>query len=829
MHRPLTAHRRTQQLRLPLLAAVLAFLFVVSATTTAVALPASKRLDQCRLDRWGIRDGLPGYDITSLAQTPDGFLWIGTTQGLLRFDGSSFTIFDNQNVKGLTNNTIRSLAVDPAGHLLVGAEWCGYGTLVNGVYTRSNFPDDHWNASRYLHSSPDGSLWVGYQGYRFIVRDHGMRASEGAQARLSARADRIAADGLYTTGVVDLDNHGDALVSMVYGGLYKVDKHNHVTKFQTTPAITVNDFTSMIRGGDGSIWCGTDANGLYQIKGNAVKHFTTANGLCSNTIHCLYVDSEGRLWIGTNSGIASCDKTGFHHFGIADGLAADDVTAIAEDHEGNLWAASGVYLNRFANTSLTAISIGGRNVQEMGGISAAPGGNLYFAARSGLWSKPPRPDGVPKSIIPTAVMFATTGPDSKLYASYQQGRAWVIARQDAPNKWTEQKIPFQPLKMIPLDGKLLIIGVHQEVQEFGKAQRNLVYPVSQDSQFYDARVDRHNTLWIGCNQGLAYYRAGKGGVANCGLPTGAHVLSIETSDPRYLWLGTDKGIARVDGTAYAQGSTDWKSMTCTLYGVDAGIPSNDCLQILRDHTGNIWVGGYFGILRISVDQFAAYDAHKIKALSPRIFTAADGIHDYPVVNMPTKTDDGKLWFFGVRGVTMIDPDNLDHNPLAPPLDIEEATANGLPLPQDKEAQIAPGDGTFTARYCGLSYVEPEKVMFRYKLEGFDEDWIPAGTRRSVNYTNLPPGHYTFRVTACNNDGIWNEKEASISFVLLPHFYETMWFHILVGVAVAIMLALIVVVRTRRNETHAHELEVKVDARTSELDATTRQLTSVQEE
>jgi len=248
----------------------------------------------------------------------------------LRFDGAGFTIFNNQNVKGLTNNTIRSLAVDAGGRLLVGSEWCGYGRLTDGVYQRANFPDDHWNATRYFHNSPDGSLWVGYQGYGNVLRER------------DGHVDSVQTGGNYATGVVDMAAKGSVLVSMMYGGLFTVDKANHSAPFHTVPAIAATDFTAIARAGDGSIWCATDTNGLYRIRGNVATHFDISNGLCSNTVHCLFVDSSQRLWIGTNAGIASYDKTGFHRYGIADGLAADDVTAIGEDREGNLWVATGV-------------------------------------------------------------------------------------------------------------------------------------------------------------------------------------------------------------------------------------------------------------------------------------------------------------------------------------------------------------------------------------------------------------------------------------------------------------------------------------------------------
>ena len=797
---------------LPLAAFVWLLALLVSP---AHALPADKRLDQCRLDTWGIRDGLPGYDITALAQTRDGFLWVGTTQGLLRFDGGSFTVFNSSNVRGLTSSTIRSLSVDHAGRLMIGTEWCGYGRLVDGAYHRSLYPDSHWNSTQYLYESADGTVWVGYRGYHFFLRDR------------KSRIDKIDAPGLYLTGIVNMP--GYTLASMNYGGLFAVDDAGHATPFHTSPSIPINDFTSMVKTADGSIWCGTGDHGLFRIRNGAASHFDMSTGLSSNVVRCLFIDSARRLWIGTNKGVDSYDSQGFHHFGMADGLAADDVTSIAEDHEGNLWVATGIYLNRFANTRLTPISIGSPDVQEVGGISPAPGNNLYYCARSGLWIVPPKPNGVPEQVASWPTKLATTGADGKIYAAWSpNGRKWITGRLDGKT-WTQHVIPYEPLKLIPMGSQVIIVGVHQEIQAFGAPTSVLVYPKAASNQFYEAIPDRHGTIWIGCNQGLAYFRNGHGGVVDCGLPAGAHVLSIDTSDPDCLWLGTDRGLARVWGNAYSTGAGSIKTLYCKLYGIDAGIPSNDCLQVLRDHDGKIWVGGYFGIMCVDEGQLAAYDKHIVKSLSIHPFTAADGIHYYPWVAMPAKTADGTLWFLGYRGVTMIAPDHLDHNALPPPVIVEEASANDQALTQGRSTRVSPGNGSLVVRYCGLSFVEPEKVLFRYKLDGFDTGWIYAGTRRVASYTNLPPGRYTFHVSACNNDGLWNDDGASVTFVLLPHFYETLWFHGLIALLCLMVLGAVSVSRTRMIERRARELEVDVAERTSELIDANRQLTAVQKE
>ena len=796
------------------------FLLLLFATILpASAIAPSKQLALCRLDTWGIRDGLPGYDITALAQTPDGFLWIGTTQGLLRFDGTSFTVFDRHNVPGLTNTTIRGLGVDSSGNLLIGAEWCGYGRLIDGKYVRSEFPDEHWNATHIFHTSSDGSLWVGYQGYAYVLRERA-----GIVQKITVP------NGLNMSGIVDLP-HDEVLISTIFGGLYVISPTGVVKPFVTSPAIADNDFTSMAQLADGSIWIGTDAHGMYRIDGGRSTHLTTDNGLASNTIHCLFVDSHKRLWIGTNDGIDSPLGSGFAHFSAGDGLGSDNVSSILEDREGDLWVASGLYLNRFAETKFTPVGFGKGMMDQIEQMSLSNGA-LLCGTRNGLWSLPPSSNYEAIRLTDFRADGAVKLPNGDLIVwRKRDGSSSEIGTVRAGKLLSMKEVNYSPFLGIP-DGKGVdIYGAMGWWQHFDiDGQNNLsatsarrkLFPGLDQVQIFDIKPVGDGSLWIGTDHGLARCSDGHAKLLTLALPADAHVLSIDATVPKQLWLATDKGLCRVDIDAAGANKV-------TIYTKRDGLPSDELLQVLRDDDGSLWVGGYFGIFDVRIFDIDAYDHGSSHTLILRTHGSSDGIRSYPRIGSPAKTRDGKLWFVGRRGLTEIDPRQMVENKLPPPVQIEEAIASGVTLRPGTQTRVAPGDGSFLVRYAGLSYVEPEQVRFKVRLEGFDQGWIDAGSKRVANYTNLPPGTYIFHVSACNNARVWNTTGATIKFVLLPHFYQTLWFRLIL-VALTVVAAIgLIILRTRNVVQRARELEAKVTQRSAELIDANSKLTDFEEE
>ena len=784
-------------------------IFVLAAllflSIPAVALPVTKQLKACRLDIWGVRDGMPGYDITSLAQTPDGFVWIGTTQGLLRFDGVSFTDFNHTNVAGLTNDTIRSLYVSHAGQLCVGAESCGYGRLINGAFIRGKYAYAEWNATRYMNESSDGSLWIGFHNVdrHIILRENAAGATE------------IPATGLYLTGIVPFTGHS-LLASTIYGGLYIVSPDGHATPYSKPPAGGINDFTGLTRTQGGDIWCATDSNGLFRLRNGNWTRYDVSNGLPSNSIHCMFADREGRLWVGTNHGVGYLGRHGFESFGLADGLAVDDVSAITEDHEGNLWVATGTSLNRFADNAAIPVSIGPRDEADINGVNQGRPGHLLCSSRSGLWD-----------VLANDCQVVTRLADFEVKATIEDRSgdliSWWYDKQSARHigrlqhgVWQTQPIDFSPVKLIESGDGVDVYGENCEFLHVTWGRKTApVARLLNDAMIYDVEVDSNGVRWMGTTRGLVKVSNSRADVVDIGLPAGTHVLSIDASKPGQLWLATDHGLARTDGH------------TCDLYTERDGLPSHDLLQIAVDRQGTVWVGGYFGVFAVPTNELAQKRSHRHGRLSPRIYTSADGVRSYPRVALPAMTSDGRIWFVGARGITMVDPAHIRHNPIAPPIAIEEALVNQTHV--SSPSKVGPGAGTLFVHYSGLSFVQPEKVHFRYRLDGFDSTWTDAGTRRTVNYTNLPPGRYRFRVIACNEDNVWNMQGASLSFEIEPHFYQTLWWRLLVGLLVIAALYGAVLWRMRAIALRNRELELKVVERTAALTESNERLLDSQNE
>ena len=340
--------------------------------------------------------------------------------------------------------------------------------------------------------------------------------------------------------------------------------------------------------------------------------------------------------------------------------------------------------------------------------------------------------------------------------------------------------------------------------------------IGTDFEFAFER-DPSGTLWVGSTQGLFQVKDSAVQAMNEGLPPGTKVLGIEASHSDHLWLATDKGLAR-----FCNGRS-------TFVGANSGLPSTNLFEAVQDDTGNLWVGGIDGIFSLRIADFDRYVRHVISTIPCRTFTALDGIRSAPIQHRALRASDGRLWFVGDRGLTVIDPKRLDRNEVRPPVCIEAATVDHTKLAVNGVTNVPPGSGSLHISYAGLSFAAPEQVRFRYCLEGFDTGWTMVTGKRSVDYTNLPPGTYRFVVIASNNDHVWNATGASVVFRIEPHYYQTVWFKGLCGFAVIALFVIAYVSRVRLMTRRNRQLECQVADRTDELRRSFDQLQDAQAE
>jgi diguanylate cyclase (GGDEF)-like protein len=778
-----------------------------------------------RLDTWSVRDGLPSRDIMSVVQTPDGFIWLATYAGLIRFDGVNFDTYDTTNTPSLPSNLITCLLVSRTGELWVGTEWGGFGKFEDGKFIRYQPIDKQWSRVYAMTEDPEGGIWIGAWGHQPLRRVYKNRVTiydlqtgdPGANALLPYGSDSV-------------------IVGMPWAKPKIVDSNGRIT-----PIWADHHFdypcSSLLRDRDGSIWYGTGRTGLVHIQGHRYTTYDQGNGLASKCVGALFQDRCGRLWVGTTNGLDVWDGHGFSYFGKIDGLYDSSVACISQDAEGNVWVGSGVGLNRFAATKLQAFTLSvGSDTAFNDRIGADGADGAWCATNMGMWHLSPtktvrceylsRLEGHFEGVDQGAdgALWAFTDHASGVYDVWhiQPNRKGAnldpdsLASVDSKPDVTCTKLALPwPINVAVPDGNSLIAFSPNRVSRILPGKLAWTKTGMPDSFQFCGEYDSRGNLWVGSTAGLIRWANNRETLMNDGLPVGTHVLALDASDANDIWLATDHGLA------------EFQNGRSSVFGAESGLPDTNLFEILRDRHNNLWIGSNVGITRIAEQDIEAYRNHRAGKIAYRLFGTSDGIRSFPTEYIAARDATGKLWFSGNRSVTLADPDLSVLNPVKPSVSIEEATVDGIPLSVNSVVSIAPGAGRFSIRFAGLSFQAPEKVRFKYKLEGLDSNWTDAVSSRSAFYPFLPPGRYSFRVIASNNDGIWNFKGATVTFILRPHYYETAWFKTLCLVTFVLFLIGLYYVRVRQIVNHSRELERQVAKRTSQLLESNKQLQEAQ--
>jgi ligand-binding sensor domain-containing protein/two-component sensor histidine kinase len=784
------------------------FFFCFSFSRMIYALNPEQEISQYIHNVWQTEHGLPQNHVRSILQTLNGYIWIATEEGLARLDGVRFKVFDKQNTEAIQSNSIKALFEDSKGNLWIGTDkglvrWRDERFLA--YTTRDGLLSDQIES---IYESRSGDLWVGTIGGLHRMRegritaytmkeglpDNSIRSVYQDQTGIfwiSTSAGLSRFDGsTFTTytpgqglpasniGAIYQSRNG-ALWFGTSGGLVQY-KEERFTTYTTQNGLSNNKVWSIHEDRDGNLWIGTDG-GLNRYRDGAFTAFTTQDGISDNTVWSIYEDRRGSLWIGTPAGLTRLQGGRFTTYTNRDGLSNNVVLAILEDREGNLWVGTEAGgLNLFKDRKFFTFTTSEGLPSDMAWtIHEGRSGNLWVGTQGGLsrfkegkFSTYTIEDGLASNIV-------------RALCEDRAGSLWV----GTPAGLTQFK-----------GGKFTTYRVEDGLSN------DAVWAIHEDKE---------GSLWIGTLGGLTRLRQGKFTVYTTenGLSDDS-VLAIQSDSKGGLWIATRNGGLNLlkDGrfTAYTfeNGLSDndvraiyedrsGKIWVGTRRGglsrlQDGRITSittkdglfDDCVfQILEDESGNLWMSCTKGIFRVSLAELDDFADGKIPSVHSISYGMADGMLTRECNGgQPAgwKSLDGKLWFPTIKGIAMIDPQNIKLNHEPPPVVIEQVIADGNPLELGKKVDLSAGLGRIEFHFTGLSFVAPEKIRFRYKLEGFDKDWVDAGSSRVANYTSIPPGDYTFQVLACNNDGVWNEAGTSFIFYLKPHFYQTYWFYLLLA-------------------------------------------------
>jgi len=686
-----------------------------------------------------MENGLPQNTVQALAQTTDGFLWIGTEIGLVRFDGNTFVTYDQNSKPALPGSDVQCLLAVADDSLWIGTA-DGLAHLQNGSVTA-------FNTANGLPSNSIRSLEAGPQSSILVFTQAGNIAINGSRVQATA-----------------VDNSGTLFNAPIAGGAIALVNRTAVSlteKGRSQPALTVGHvlpgsrIQTAFTDRSGSLWIGTNA-GLVRYASGKLDRFPLTDPLATASILSILEDHEGNLWVGTESGgLHILRDERFRTLGSRDGLSSDSTTTVVEDSSGILWiGTSGYGLNAvtraggsFTKTK-TYTSHDGLTSDIILSLSAAPDGDLWVGT----------PDGLNR-IHHTAITAYTTAdglPDDFIRSIHvdPDNSVWIGTRRGLAHLTLNSGLHIDTYTQATGLGSDLVGAMARDTN--GNLWVATLAGLSRLTGNQNPGMFGDRSSSLGSNPSITNFTAANGLSSNV-------ITSLLPRENGYLLVGTqDHGWNIWNGQHFSPVAHSALSHT-TIHA------------ILHDGDGHLWFATANGIARCNCDMHGGF-SHWME------FGPADGLRTRQMAtnSHPSawRSHDGLLWFATPKGLVEVDPAHFPVNTVPPPVALVRFVVDDIDQPLNNTLKVPAGHNHFEFDYAGLSFTAPQKVRYRFMLEGFDHQWTEAGARRSAYYTSIPPGDYTFRVQATNNDGVWNTAGAALSFQLRPHFYQTIWFYLL---------------------------------------------------
>jgi signal transduction histidine kinase/ligand-binding sensor domain-containing protein len=736
---------------------------------------------------WQVEQGLPQNKVTAVVQSRDGYLWLGTYNGLARFDGIHFTIFDDNNTPELRSSRITSLFEASDGTLWISTESGDVSRFKNGQFAAVQLRVN-WHARKIYAITADaaGDIWLlNEAGELARVRDGKVVSPQ------SGNVPKVLSLARGLDGTVWVDREG--VISSLKDGRLTVE-------------ISTNDYVQGICAArDGGFWVACNSV-VRKWKDGQISANLGVAPWGWNVVANIVETSGGMLVGGTsNDGLwmFAPGKTNIPamHFDRTNGLPSDWIISLCEDREKNLWFGTGAGLVFIRPNNLEMVSPPDRwKNRPVLSVLPAPDGALWvgtegaglYRLQNGVWTNFNAAQGIRNSYVWSLAADSS----GKIWAG-SWGGGLFVQKDDAFDFPPGLENLLQPMPALTFLSGALWIGTTSGALRYqnGKLER---FNEIAGEPFGDVRAiaqDKSGALWFG-TAGSGLVRLQNGNLRRFRKSDGLSSDFIEClhfADDGALWIGTFGG-----------GLNRFKNGKFSAINREQGLPNGIIGHIESDGRGYFWMSSYGGILRASEK-----DLNRC---------ADGGISEVPVVTygindgMPTlecseglqaaggKTADGRLWFPTAKGLVVVDPAGVKINPRPPPVCVEEIRVDDKKFADGNASgplKIPPGRHRIEFEYTGLSFVAPEKVRFKCRLENFETQWTDAGGKRVATYNYIPPGNYSFQVVACNNDGVWNDTGATLAFEVLPYFWQTAWFRLLAGLATLLAASGAVWFDTRR--------------------------------
>jgi signal transduction histidine kinase/CheY-like chemotaxis protein/ligand-binding sensor domain-containing protein len=776
-------------------------LVIALLSVPAWALDPKLALTQLGHDVWTTSNGLPQDSVRAIAQTADGYLWFATTDGLARFDGVNFTVFNGSNTPLLQQSTMASLLAAPDGSLWIGSATGGLLRYRNGRFEKVEYPGVPTASIRALLLDSRGVMWIGADGGLvrlaggrgasiftggwetnvhvlleypagtvWVGANNGLHRFEGGVERVFTTKDGLPDDSIW--GLAP-GPEGALWVGTHTGGLSQY-RQGRFRTYGQRDGYTPTGILALLSDRDGALWIATDGSGVSRFAGGKFSFYQTRDGLSNQVIRCLYEDREGSVWMGTAGG----GVNRFKEYRVAirtmrEGLPSDSIRSLQQDHSGDIWLGTTNGIARILPSG-DVVAYGrkdGLSRDAMWPVIRDRHNNLWVGSDVGVLQ---RFRGEPKGRAQGEWKFK---PPIRTLFEQRDGAVWAASGDS----------------LIRFQGDSMVV--------YGTQQGLAAVPVTAMAEGADGAV------WVGTALGVQRFDGRRFGPVLARPGKRQTVVSMHGDAAGSLWAVTNSGLNRIAGTHL------------TAFTRAQGMQESDITCVLEDDDGYLWIAARDGMLRVSRADLDAVAEGRKRAVVTQRFGVADGMRgtsDFSFGSSPSAWQgrDHKLYFATYGGLLEIDRARLMSYQPAPPVLIERVT-DGRQKPVGAGGWIRAG-GNLEFHYTALTFLFSEFIQFRYKLEGFDADWVEAGSRRAAYYTNVPAGAYRFRVAARTMDSAWNDSGASFSLEARPQFYQTFWFAALCLLAVATAGVGFYQNRVRDLRRSEHKLAERVEERTAEL-------------
>ena len=747
----------------------------------AMALDVVDAFGRYERQTWKTENGLPQNSVHAILQTHDGYIWLGTEGGLARFDGVRFTAYDMQNTPGLKSNDIRGLTEAPDGTLWIGTA----GGVVRyresqfrSFGSESGLPSENvWS----VNIDKEGVLWAGTGGgFAELLGNHFVRSnrtttSDGdatvakdafgtiwigtASGAVSMRGNETRLEGFNIRGEVTaiaFDLKAQVWIGTEHG--LEVFGNGVHKRYARKDGLPGDRITALMADRKGAVWVAADS-GLARVVNGKVERLPTNDALSSSTVLTLFEDREGSVWIGTDlNGLTILRKQKFYTYAFSDTIKNDQVRCVMEDRKGTVWiGTNGSGLKRFANEHVSGLTTqNGLSSNVILSLAEDANGDLLVGTPDGL-------NRIQHEKISTVTAAQGLAEDfiRSIYAD-QDGSLWVGTRRGLSQIKNGQVTTFSQSNGLGSD----LVGALLR--------------------------DRDGDLWIGTLHGLTRFQGGrfKNYTKQDGL-SGDVITDLYEGRDGAVWIATQDG-----------GLSRFRDQRFQRFGPKAGLPET-IYGMAEDSNGDLWLAAKTGIFQIRRNDLEHVASGIVPTVAINSYGTSDGLRvqecsggGHPAV---WKDHLGAIWFSTARGVAILAANHNALNAVPPPVVLESVSIDDQVFEPSRVTEVAAGHARLSFEYAGLSYVAPQSVRFKYKLNGFDHAWIDAGTRRTAYYTNVPPGSYEFQVIARNGDGIWNKRGVSFKIGVQPHFYQTWWFHSVLALLVGLLMYAVYYWRLKRVE------------------------------